>query len=179
MDKKMSFENRRSKAMKAENAFADYCIIHNIPFAYSGCENIPSKNNFSSEISKIKTLTGRFVRHWPDFIIITRTYYGYNDTQFVEVKNAYTIEKEAYDDYMKLAQTFDINVLIVFLQDDVLYLCAISELVIKPVEKHKYKILDGKWVSPRTSDNYDKAIFSGSGTDYGYIDFDNTSFYKL
>ena len=171
MEKKMSFTNRLLKAKEAENAFANYCVAHTIPFAYSGCENIPSRNNFDLEISRIKTQTGRFVRHWPDFIVIRN-----GDAKFVEAKNAKTIEKEAYEDYIKLTKVFNINVLIVFLKENSLYICPIEALIILPLRKHKYRIIDGKWVSPRTSANYDPRTSSGSGTDYGYIDFNLTKF---
>lgn len=182
----MTWKKRQEKQIIAEDKFREWCERNNISWAKSGIEQLKQDKSFLERIHKLKDSTSVRLRFFPDFIIAGKECY------LIEVKNSSSIEKTAYDVYMELSVQLGYNVGIVILKDSTLLFCNIEDLkiVVKTdIEKHLIKcpIINSIWLAPRqyskewTEENYlewKKAV-GGSGTTYGYIDFENTNFKKL
>ncbi len=173
-----AFDQRVMKSREAVDRFDDYLTLHNIPYAKTGYEEWVSHGDFVRSMKAADDRTAKFIRFFPDRCIGSEL----AGVHLVEVKHSNCIEKEAYDIYMSLACEKR-SVGIVFLHDDMLLFCRIEALVLQKAHSDSIPIVDGKWYAPRQlpDDQYLqwKQRSSGSGTTYGFVDFDATPFVYL
>ena len=106
-----------------------------------------------------------------------------NKSWLVEIKNAKSIEREAYSNYIDL-HNLAYNVGIVILNNGILNFCDIVDLKLKIPAQKNIPVVDQFWLSPRKmpKDKYIQWKQShphASGTAFAFIDFENTNFISL
>lgn len=96
----------------------------------------------------------KYVKYAPD---LTRIYKNISKTDYPEAKAGHTIEKDAYEVYLKQQ-----NVIMYIQYNDTVYVSPVEDLI----------LLD-EWIFPRQNKNWQHNDKS-SGTPFKYIDMDNT-----
>lgn len=195
----ISFIERRKKHDIAEEALLEYMESNGIETARSGYESLKQSGNFKKVIKAlVDDETAKRIRYFPDFVLAKK------QAWLIDVKSSKaTIEKDAYDVYMDLS-CIGYNVGLVFAEItkdeqkdeetvESLKFTEIENLIIQNKKESDFPkkyiippIIDGKWLAPRKLKEIDEKKYwlwkektGGSGTTYGYIDFESTKFVIL
>lgn len=176
-----SFSKRLSKGQKLQDDLISYLNENGIAYFVTGYEGLTSENNALQKIISNNTTTSIFVRHYPDVTLASS-----NDSYLLEVKNSTGIEKDAWDNYSKLANELNLKV-IFYLKDRMIY--ALKNIVFKKAISYCAKskmyipVKDGIWKCPRLlpREKYNKYLesynYRTSGCSFALIDFDKSQGY--
>lgn len=177
-----AFETRVNKGIELQDFFINYLKENGIDYFLSGYEYLTGTTGARDKIKKTKDKTSLFIRHYPDVSIVR------NISVLVEIKNSSGIEKDCYNNYLSLKKDLNINVLL-FLKNKML--CKIEELKLNTMKEYDSKsgliipVTEGIWREPRlmSNDDYYKYIkaYNGktSGSSFGFINFNDTPFFKI
>lgn len=176
------FDGRIEKSEIAIKAFDDYLISNNIPFAKTGYEDFNSNGAFMEKIRKLNDETAIRMRYFPDRTVAN------SHVTLIEVKHSKSIEKDAYENYIDLANiNYDVGIVFYMshsLSRNELWFCKIKDLMLSEAWQYAKKhnlfipVKNIYWYFPREMNNTDyykwKKKYKGSGTPYANIDFDST-----
>jgi len=123
---------------------------------------------FIQRLRQSDDTTSLAIRYAPDGVA------GIGDplvTAYIEAKNSWAIEKNAYQNYIRLAINGCI-VIVIFNIDDRWLWCDINELCLRPVLRSKWPIDEDGWICPRNDPDYEnkRKTLKGSGTPFLPID---------
>jgi len=176
----MSFPARIKKSQIAIHRFDSWCERNGIVYAKSGYEDLLSNNGetFRKLIQQLDDNTARRIRYFPDREVVL------NYVTLVEIKNAKTIEKNAYYNYINLHQIgFRVGIVVL---NNILGFTPIDKLKFKIPDKNKIHlpIIDQYWLAPRLLNKFEYFLWKkkhpqASGTSFAYIDFLNTEWTVL
>lgn len=179
-----NFARRIEKAVSYESALIDYFNESGFVTAFNGTEH--THPEFVNDLRVSEDTTSMFIRFQPDGVAhigkVPRSFY-------FEVKASQTIEKNAYDQYMKLASIGNVVVLFFGIQKDghITFRWAFvedikfqnSERVLECYKQKNSRQQDipikNNWFCPRLlpEDQYNswKWQHKSSGTPYASVDF--------
>jgi hypothetical protein len=171
----MAFQDRLNRAQEAMDIFELWCAKNSVEYAHSGHESLKQTNGFKDRLYKVSNSSTSLIRYFPDYTTVSNT------SALIEVKYGKSIQREAYNIYMKLNELTPVY--IVFCKDNTLHIVKIDKLVFS-IPRLSLPIEDDVWVCPRQLDrtaymHWKSQNKYASGTDYAYIDFDNTPFKEL
>jgi hypothetical protein len=181
-----AFEQRLNKGQQLIDEFKKFLEDNNIDYLNTGYESLISHGDARKRIIYNKDNTSFFIRHYPDLSIVYK-----QKSILVKVKNSSGIEKNCYENYLKLKNNMMIDVFL-FLKNK--KLCDISELVFQKTNSYdktcgfNILVLDEVWKSPRKLEDYwyqqylkayKKTGKNTSGCSFAFIDWEKTKFYDL
>jgi len=164
----MAFESRLQTGVEFEEQVVSYLESHNFTVTRYGSEY--TDKDIANQIRSSSSPEALVLRYKPDGIALKNM-----DLFFWEAKNGMNIEKNAYEQYIKIEQQG--SKVIVFSKSNNSVYCATigkikfldsNEIVNRFPENRRLPVVDG-WITPRLGHGTNG---KGSGTPYKQIDYD-------